>query len=294
MTVTRYHSPLRYPGGKASLTSFLAATIALNDLNGCSYFEPFAGGAGAALGLLQRGVVSELFLNDLDTSIVAFWRSVLDESERFVEAINTVPLTIDEWKKQRSVYRAGDTDRPFDLGFSTFYLNRCSRSGLLRNAGPIGGHGQSGPWKIDARFNRKALADRIRSVALSRERIHLSNLDARAFLVCSLPRGLARRRVFAYLDPPYYTNGRRLYLSSYNDADHRALARYMRAQKTVRWVMSYDDSEFIRRLYGSCVVSRMSLQYSLQRRIRANELLVAPEYLSLPVTSHQRRALSAE
>ena len=96
----RYDSPLRYPGGKAKLAAFLSRTIALNDLTGCSYFEPYAGGAGAALRLLREGCVSELRLNDLDPRIAASWNAVLNETERFVEAILSVPLSVTEWKRQ--------------------------------------------------------------------------------------------------------------------------------------------------------------------------------------------------
>jgi len=38
----QYYSPLRYPGGKATFTSFLDDVILLNDLQGCCYFEPYA------------------------------------------------------------------------------------------------------------------------------------------------------------------------------------------------------------------------------------------------------------
>ena len=67
-TRARFASPLRYPGGKAALAPFLGETIALNGLSGCAYYEPFAGGAGAALQLLRDGVVSEVHINDIDAS----------------------------------------------------------------------------------------------------------------------------------------------------------------------------------------------------------------------------------
>jgi len=45
-------SPLRYPGGKGRLAKFLAIILQINDCVGCHYYEPFAGGAGAAFRLL--------------------------------------------------------------------------------------------------------------------------------------------------------------------------------------------------------------------------------------------------
>ena len=263
----------------------------LNDLSSCSYFEPFAGGAGAALRLLGDGVVSELHLNDVDPRITAFWQTVLHEPERFADAIMSVPVTLEEWKRQQNVCRHADTSTPFELGFATFYLNRCNRSGILFGSAPIGGYAQAGKWKMDARFYRKSLAARVRAVARKRENIHVTNMDAQEFLVKQLPRGRERKRVFAYLDPPYYLNGNRLYLNFYKDRDHRKLSRYLQRQGILYWVMSYDDAPFIRDLYATFTLSHLSLQHSLQQKKQARELLIAPSYVRIPdsVASIERR-----
>lgn len=277
-----YDSPLRYPGGKVSLAPFLAKTIELNGLSGCSYFEPYAGGAGAALRLLREGVVSELRLNDFDPRISAFWKAALNEPQRFADAILSVPLSIAEWRRQRQICRSANRRMSFELGFAAFYLNRCNRSGVLFGAAPIGGYTQEGKWKIDARFNRKNLAERIFAISRHRKQIHVSNMDALAFLIKHLPRGGERKRVFAYLDPPYHSNGDRLYLNSYTNQNHINLARYIQRQNILRWVMSYDDTRFIRSLYTTCVTSHLPLQYSLQRKQQARELLIAPARVRLP------------
>ena len=278
----RFDSPLRYPGGKASLTAFLGRVIELNNLSNCSYFEPFAGGAGAALRLLREDVVSEIYLNDLDPCINAFWYAVLNESERFADAILSVPVSIDEWKRQQQICLRRDTAKVFELGFAAFYLNRCNRSGILLGAAPIGGYTQKGQWRMDARFYRESLAERVLAIAKKREQIHVTNMDAISFLVKHLPRGNERKRVFAYLDPPYWSNGDRLYMNFYKDRDHKNLSRYIQRQRTLKWVMSYDDAHFIRDLYKTCVISHLSLQYSLQRKQQARELLIAPSHVRLP------------
>lgn len=275
-------SPLRYPGGKAALADFLAQTIASNGLSNPSYFEPFAGGAGAALRLLSDDVVSDVHLNDLDPRITAFWRAMLAESERFAEKILDVPVTVEEWRKQWRVCQDSDASKPFELGFATFYLNRCNRSGVITGAAPIGGYAQEGKWKIGARFYRDSLAERVRALGDMSDRIHVTGLEAGDFLVEHLPRGRARDRVFVYLDPPYYGKGRRLYLNSYESKDHKRLATYMQRQKRLKWMASYDNSDFIRGLYGSCNISENSLRYSLQRNRKAQELLIAPTYLRRP------------
>ena len=254
----------------------------MNNLSGCSYFEPFAGGAGAALGLLREDVVSEVHLNDMDHRITAFWNAVLGEPERFVETIRVVPVSIEEWKRQKRIYLKAEASEAFDLGFSVFYLNRCNRSGVLFGSAPVGGYEQTGKWRIDARFYRESLAERVIAIAKKREQIHVTNMDAIRFLVKHLPRAKERKRVFAYLDPPYWSNGNRLYMNFYKNPDHKTLSRYIRRQKTLNWVMSYDDANFIRDLYKTCVTFHHSLQYSLQRKQKAQELLIAPSHVRLP------------
>ena len=275
-------SPLRYPGGKAKLAPVLAHIIELNGLSGCAYFEPFAGGAGAALRLLRHGVVSELHLNDLDPRIYHFWHAALNEPEQFVERIHEVPLTIAEWQKQRKICIRSDVSKPFELGFATFYLNRCNRSGVILGAGPIGGQEQSGTWKLDARFHRENLADRITRLADANDSIFITQMDAKEFLVEHLPLGNKRKQVFVYLDPPYYSKGSSLYMNSYCERDHGSLANYLRKQRILKWIASYDDSSYIRKHYSFCQISRNSLQYSLQEKRRATELLIAPSYVALP------------
>lgn len=281
-TGVKYDSPLRYPGGKAALGPFLAETIALNGLAECRYFEPFAGGAGAALWLLRNGIVSEAHINDLDPCVAAFWKAALGEPARFSDAIMSTKLDLNEWEKQRAIYAGKDASNPFDLGFATFYLNRCNRSGVLSGAGPIGGRAQTGKWRVGARFYRESLAKRVLALGQLSDRMQISNLDARRFLKDKLPRGRGRSRVFAYLDPPYWEKGGRLYLNSYAPEHHTELAQYMERQRTLRWVMSYDDAPPIRRMYPSANIGRLSLRYNLNESREAQELLITPEHVQLP------------
>jgi len=279
---TQPASPLRYPGGKACLAGLLEDVIDLNDLRGGSYFEPYAGGAGAGLELLRVDAVSEVWINDADPRVGAFWQSVLDETDRFVEEIARVPLTIEEWRRQAERCRHPDSSNPFATGFAAFYMNRCNRSGVLSGAGPIGGYAQTGRWRLGVRFNREALVSRILSIGRLRDRIHVSCLDAIEFLQATLPRGKSRQQVLVFLDPPYVNKGQRLYLNSYEFRDHAALARYIGRQQTLPWVMSYDDTDLIRQLYSRHQIAHLPIRYSLQEKRQARELLIAPRRIALP------------
>jgi len=84
-------SPLRYPGGKAKLKPFFAELIKLNKLEGCTYVEPYAGGAGLALSLLNDGLAARVTLNDADPIIFAFWQAVLNDTDALCSLIESSP-----------------------------------------------------------------------------------------------------------------------------------------------------------------------------------------------------------
>jgi len=279
----RYMSPLRYPGGKGVLSEFLIDVIDLNNLRGNAYFEAYAGGAGAALRLLMEGIVSEIYLNDADYRLYAFWTSVLDEPERFVKLIHEVPLTIKEWKRQRDICLHPEEHEQLDVGFAAFYMNRCNRSGILVDAGPIGGYEQQGKWRMNARFNRDTLAHRILNLVKFQEKIHVFNQDAIRFLKEQLPRGRDRKRIFVYLDPPYVNKGQRLYLNAYEKKDHTDLAKYLMSQKSLHWIMSYDDNSLVRNLYKDRLRALMKANYTLQEKRFTHEILIAPKHLITPL-----------
>src|ERR1700722_10504273 len=180
-SMTRLVSPLRYPGGKTALYELVAGILLLNGLERGSYVEPYAGGCGLALSLLFGGHVGDIYVNDLDRSVWSFWYCVLNRTEELIGLVNRTSIDVSEWQRQREIQQQTHVDS-LALGFSTFFLNRTSRSGVIKGAGVIGGLSQDGPYKIDCRFNREDLTRRIRRVAKYRGRIHLSNMDAIEFM----------------------------------------------------------------------------------------------------------------
>lgn len=270
-------SPLRYPGGKQAIAPLLARIIKLNGLEGQRYAEPYAGGAGAALSLLYAGYVRSLHLNDADPAVAAMWRSIMDATEKFVDRIVSVPLSVAQWRNQRAIYLAADCSAAFELGFATFYLNRVNRSGIIKNAGPIGGLRQEGTWKIDARFNRVELSKRVRRVASYRRKISIGNLDALMFLD-----SIQSAKCFVYLDPPYFHKGKGLYLNHYSPGDHYALSVFLSNALPFKWLMSYDDTPEIRGLYKDFRKTKFSLAYSARDHKVGSELLISNRDIAMP------------
>lgn len=254
MTMRRL-TPLRYPGGKAQLAGLFAEIIQRNGLSDAVYGEPFAGGAGVGIGLLLSEYVDSILINDVDAAVIAFWKSVVERNAEFCQLIQKTPLTVKEWTRQRAIYAKGAESGELPFGFAMFYLNRTNRSGIL-NGGVIGGKSQKGEWKINARFNRKELIERVRRIGRYRSRIHVSMDDAAAFLKRSFP-----KRTFLYLDPPYYEKGQHLYTNYYHHEDHLTISKALGAAK-VPWAISYDDHASIRKMYAGFKRIRYSLGYS--------------------------------
>src|SRR6266850_6262136 len=233
-------SPLRYPGGKSSVAPFLARTLELNSLQGGIYVEPFAGGAGAALKLLFSEVVSAIYLNDKDRLIFSFWKSVLDHTDDFLRMLADCRVNVVTWRKQREIVRNASEHSTLEVGFATFFLNRCNHSGVL-NGGPIGGLRQDGNYKINARFNKTELARRIERLHLYRERIRISRLDALKFLDQVFEsKNIDPKKCLVYLDPPYLEKAHPLYPLYFKTSDHVRLAKFLSKKVDYHWIISYE------------------------------------------------------
>jgi len=266
-----FYSPLRYPGGKAFLAKEFERILGVIKLNKPVYVEPYAGGAGAALALLFERKVKKIVINDLDVGIYSFWKSVTEKSEKFAWKIITTPVTIHEWEKQKKIYLDKDAIT-FDRGFATFFLNRTNRSGVL-NAGPIGGKDQSGNYKIDARYNKKDLADRVRKIGRYRNFIKVLNKEG----IELTKKYLNKKNTFIYLDPPYMKKGELLYLNLYKEKHHKQLADLLNSKAGAHWVLTYEEMRQVRLFFPNRNRKRLSLKYNVHdsSKVRkARELMI--------------------
>ena len=270
MGTTGRFSPLRYPGGKGKLAKFMVQVIRENGLSDGTYIEPYAGGAGIAWELLITGVVRRVIVNDISPQIFAFWSSVLHHTEELCQRIHDVPLSVEEWKRQRSVFSRPKETSMLELGFSCFYLNRTNRSGILMG-GLIGGRNQTGAWRMDARFNREDLVCRIRKIADCRNRVEVSQLDGVEFLSEGIRE--FKDNDLIYVDPPYFEKGHLLYYNAYRSEDHESVANTLSKLRLPRWVVSYDNVEPIRRLYDFAPQLEYTIWYSAKRRVQGNEIM---------------------
>ena len=264
-------SPLRYPGGKVKLYPFMEQLIRQNTVDPPIYVEPFAGGAGLALELLFNGNVERIMINDLDPAIYSFWYSITNEETfyLFINRVNEVDININEWKIQKDIYMHQDIHNKLELGFATFFLNRCNRSGILK-AGPIGGQKQNGNYKIDCRFNKDRLIPLLRKIYDNRNRIDVTNLNAEEFIEYI---DMNYDNLFIYLDPPYVDKGYQLYKNSFTKEDHVSLSKKIKKLKN-KWFVTYDNTDLIKELYSDCKTEIFNIQYSAGSKRVENEIAV--------------------
>ena len=172
-----FYTPLRYPGGKRRLLSFIGRVLEVNQLWNVQYVEPCAGGASLPLAFLFEEYASNIHMNDLSRPVFAFWHSVLNDADELCRRIERTPVTMDEWYRQRAILEKPEVANLLELGYATFFLNRTNRSGII-SGGVIGGKKQAGKWKLDCRFAKDELIRRIRRISRYRNRIHLYRQDA--------------------------------------------------------------------------------------------------------------------
>ncbi len=283
-------NPLRYPGAKRLLVPYIQNLLECNNLEGCTFYEPYAGSAAVGLELLKREIINRLVIVEKDVLLYSFWLCVFTCTDELCERINAVSVDINTWNELnplREIVSPYDTD-VLDLGLAGLFFNRTNFSGIL-NANPIGGLSQASEYKIDCRFNKPVLIELIRAMARLRDRIEIYWDDALNFMR-NYQNNLFRVPSFVYFDPPYFVKGKQLYRHSYSVNDHRALANYVRGIHGFDWLISYDDDPFICGLYceTGAQYQPFHLDYSVAKETRScgKELLISN--LPLPPVALQR------
>ena len=274
-----FNSPLRYPGGKNKLSAFIAKVCIDNNVNG-HYVEPYSGGASVALFLLLENFVNKITINDKDRSIYAFWHSVINKTKKLCELIEKTDITIEEWEKQKEIQKNKNKADLLELGFSTLFLNRTNRSGII-NAGVMGGRKQNGNYLIDCRFNKTEIIRRIKRIASRKNDIRLYKKDA-IKLIEKIEKEAKDSNIIFYFDPPYFLKGNTLYMNHYKDKDHQRVSEKIKKIKNINWIVSYDNVDEIQELYFGYRKKEYSFKHTAYTSREGKEILFFSENLKEP------------
>lgn len=265
-------SPLRYPGSKSDFIKTVAQVLKDNDLIGLPFVEPYAGSAAVTLGLLDEKIVKHATLVERDPMVYAFWKCVFEHTDQLISDFTDLPIDINTWHKLRplqSVKEEPSQNQLRKLGLACLFFNRANFSGIL-NAGPIGGMEQLSEYKIDCRTNKQEIISRIRKISNLAESVCVEFGDA----VEVIDRYRNRKKVFFYVDPPYFQKGESLYRYAYKLREHKQLAAAL-AKAKFPWLLSYDVHHVIEFLYEDFHTKKYKFQYSARSPKNHEELVVS-------------------
>ena len=252
------------------MARFIAAVCRVHGING-HYVEPYAGGAAVGLKLLFTEQVREITINDLDRSVYAFWRSATRYPNELCQKIRNTEVNLKNWKRAKEIQTNKMHADIIDLGFSTFFLNRTNYSGII-NGGILGGKDQSGLNKIDCRFNKDALIERIMQIAKRSTQIHVHNKDAMELVEYLSDRYVGNNMLY-YFDPPYYSKGAYLYMNHYQKSDHQKISDAIKKITHAKWIVSYDNVSEITQCYLGYVNEKYSPYHTARSSRIGSEII---------------------
>lgn len=141
----------------------------------------------------------------------------------------------------------------------------------------MGGINQQGDYKIDCRFNKEELKNRILAIAKHKKKIRLYKKDA-VKLIDKIERESINENVIFYFDPPYYLKAESLYMNHYQFNNHKSVSDRIAQIKNINWVVSYDNNPNIQELYKSFNLKEYSFNHSAyQSRVGQEVLFFSPK-----------------
>ena len=168
----------------------------------------------------------------------------------------------------------------YEIGLATFFLNRTNRSGIIKG-GAIGGKKQEGKYKIDCRFNKKVLIQKIKEIEKYKDRIKLFNYDANDFIKIVVMRQ-KNNNYFIYFDPPYIKKGPELYKNHFNLKEHTYLSEGIKEKLSEKnWIVTYDENKLVYSLYENFQIINFDLKYSAGQNKIGNEVMIMSKKLKI-------------
>lgn len=246
---------IRYPGAKTKLFNPLSRlfpdSIGMQlwaHTHEPEYREPFFGSGAIGFKVLEILPSScKVWLNDKDEDLIAMWHTVKCEMHSMMRAVTNFTPSVEAFYKFKELDGTGHGTLA-ERGFRKLVLHRTSMSGFgVKSGGPIGGRNQEHPeYNVGCRWNPESIKRQVRESHKELNRFHdlrLTSVDF-ADVIESAP-----SHAFIYADPPYVAKGSQLYKHAMQTDDHVRLAAALKQCKA-SWVLSYDDHELVRQLYG--------------------------------------------
>jgi len=243
-------SPLRYPGGKSRSVDLISTLIPEFD----EFREPFLGGGSIFIYAKQRFPDKTFWVNDLYFELYKFWEMAQKDVDALIDKVY-------EWRNQfpigKELHKFLNENlsifNDLERGAAFFIYNRITFSGTSLSGGFSEG-------AFTGRFTESSI-QRLNQFAKVINGSTITNLDYEELVKKE------GQSVFIFLDPPYYSatksalygkNG-----SMHKSFDHVRFAENMKNCKH-KWLITYDDSEYIRKLFSFANIIPWELMYGMR------------------------------
>lgn len=244
-------SPLRYPGGKSRAVNIIAKLLPEFD----EFREPFVGGGSVFIYAKQRFPSKKFWVNDLYFELYKFW-------EMSQKDVNALIDKIYEWRNQfpigkelhQFLNKNIDTFNDLERAAAFFIYNRITFSGTSLS----GGFSQGA---FEGRFTESSIQRLNEFAQVINGSTTITNLDYKDLV------NEEGQNVFIFLDPPYYSATKSaLYGKNGNlhkAFDHEKFADTMK-NCNHKWLITYDDCEYIRELFSFANIIPWDLTYGMR------------------------------
>jgi DNA adenine methylase len=213
------------------------------------YREPMMGGRSMFLGVLSKFPNKKYWVNDINYDLYCFWKTLKENGNSLAHEAEKLKEEFSLKGKELFYYLKNSTpNSEFEIGVRFYVLDLISFSGLV----DAGGYSD---LSFQERFTYNAIS-RLKLIAPFLRKVRITNFNYSDILLES------GKNLFFYLDPPYYSQrNSKLYgrKGRYHTIfDHSAFAEAVKMLHH-KWLLSYDDSEYIRELYSSYKSKTISL-----------------------------------
>ncbi len=250
--MSRVKSPLRYPGGKSKAIDKILPHIPLSIRE---YREPFIGGGSVCLAVKQLfgNRIKHYWINDLNFDLYCFWMFAKTEIESLADQVEKIKQKYTDGRELfNDLTRQDLVLSEFDRAVRFFVLNRITFSGTVDS----GGYSQQA---FERRFTDSSI-ERLRKLSIHLSSIQITQGDYQNLLF------QPGDNVFIFLDPPYLSATKsKLYGvrgKLHTDFDHERFANNMQ-NCSHQWLITYDDSPEVRRLFKFAHIIEWTLQYGM-------------------------------
>ena len=255
-------SPLRYPGGKTRACKILD-TI-LKEHFDVSQFDnlvsPFFGGGSFEIHL-QNQYDFNIIANDKFTPLYNFWNTCKTDKKRLCKRLTEQLNMVDREEFTRLRKEIMEESDGFKQSIMFFVINRCSFSGATL----------SGGFSSDSSKNRFTESSIDNIIQLDLSSYEFFNLDFKKFINDNQD-----EKNLMFLDPPYYLNkGNTLYGNNgdlHEAFNHKRLYKCLSTKKN--WIMTYNDSEYIRALYKGYKIIEVDWKYGMNATKKSSEIVI--------------------